>query len=64
MGTMAKFTKIKTDPKMLALTDEILSQNRRILEMNGELLKAIMSPPIIYDASIGDIDTLKPGRIV
>lgn len=62
---MGKFRRIRPDPNLVKQVDEILSQQRLILESNSALLKSIMHPPIMLDE--GDpinLEELRPGRIL
>lgn len=49
----------KADPKLVKQIDEILAQNRKIIEMNERIVRAIMSPPPMVKMPNIDIDLLR-----
>jgi hypothetical protein len=45
--------RVDPDPKFVSMAEEILTQNRSILDMNAKLLEALCRPPQIWM----DVDT-------
>jgi hypothetical protein len=45
-GLMMDYEEMKPDPKLLEIAEEILKQNKKILEMNHSILKPIIYPRI------------------
>ncbi len=61
---MSKLQRLSPDERLIKQVNEILAQNRLIIEMNFELAKAIMMPPVVYSGSPMDFEKLEPGRIL
>lgn len=52
------------DPTLIKQVNEVLAQNKRILDMNAQIIRAIMFPPYISASNAKiDIAMLQPGEI-
>lgn len=57
---------IKPDKDMIKTLDEVLAQNRKILEMNRIIADSICYPAMVVSADEGRVQghNLKPGEVV
>lgn len=61
---MGKLKRLGPDPLTVKTINEVLSQNRRILEMNARLLQAFSTPPYVVSSDVNfDFMALRPGEI-
>jgi L-asparaginase II len=57
--------RIGPDPTLVKQVSEVLAQNKRILDMNAQIIRAIMLPPyVISGKNKIDIHAMRPGEIV
>lgn len=60
-----KMRRIGPNPVFVKQVAEVLAQNRRILEMNAQIVRAIMSPPCIVSGDVKiDVNALRSSGIV
>lgn len=61
---MSKMKRLGPDPLSVKVINEVLSQNRRVLEMNARLLQALATPPYVVASDHNfDFMALRPGEI-